>query len=242
VAEMKAAKEKILIDLLFHTKDILEEHKVEFWLECGTLLGAVRDGKFIPWEYDLDFGAWSKEMSLDKRLAIAGAFSERGYSVYLGRTHMNIMINGFWSDINFYDVSNDLAIVALSQPTQLMGKLLLLFHESLMAPYPSKINPMKHRGKSIRKVFLMVLRIVPALMRNKAANVIMTLIGKIHSKDVSWKVPIHFLSEFSTITFYEMPFKVPDKMEEYLAYRYGKDWAIPRKDWVTERDDKAVAR
>ena len=30
------------------------------------------------------------------------------------------------------------------------------------------------------------------------------------------------------------------KAEEYLAFRYGKDWRIPRQNWITSRDDRAV--
>lgn len=35
---------------------IMKEAGVDFWIEGGTLLGALRDQKFIPWDHDLDFG------------------------------------------------------------------------------------------------------------------------------------------------------------------------------------------
>ena len=52
-----------LIESLNQIKTILEKNKIKFWLDTGTLLGAVRDKKLIPWDYDLDLGAWYEDIS-----------------------------------------------------------------------------------------------------------------------------------------------------------------------------------
>lgn len=43
-------------NMLLKTIDILNEKKVKYWLEAGTLLGILRDGDLISWDYDADLG------------------------------------------------------------------------------------------------------------------------------------------------------------------------------------------
>ncbi len=49
-------EEKRAISLLFDVKKIIEELSLRYWIEGGTLLGAVRDKKLIPWDHDIDMG------------------------------------------------------------------------------------------------------------------------------------------------------------------------------------------
>jgi hypothetical protein len=39
-------------------KKVMEKNKIQFWLEYGTQLGAVREGRIIPWDIDGDVGVW----------------------------------------------------------------------------------------------------------------------------------------------------------------------------------------
>lgn len=42
--------------MLLKTIDILNEKKFKYWLDAGTLLGILRDGDLISWDYDADLG------------------------------------------------------------------------------------------------------------------------------------------------------------------------------------------
>lgn len=75
----------------------------------------------------------------------------------------------------------------------------------------------------------------------KIAKIIFAACKRMKFRDVSWIVPNRYFNKFSTMQFYGMEVKVPAKKEEYLAYRYGEDWQIPRRDWITEEEDGAVA-
>ena len=52
---------KELLHLLDYTSGLFKKNNIPFWLACGTLLGAVREGKLIPWDTDLDIGMWESD-------------------------------------------------------------------------------------------------------------------------------------------------------------------------------------
>ena len=45
-------------EALLRFKEVYDRHGITFWLVFGTLLGAVRDGDFIPWDTDIDLACY----------------------------------------------------------------------------------------------------------------------------------------------------------------------------------------
>lgn len=48
-------------EYLLKVKDIFDRREIQFWLTGGTLLGAVRDRRFIPWDTDIDLGVYERD-------------------------------------------------------------------------------------------------------------------------------------------------------------------------------------
>jgi lipopolysaccharide cholinephosphotransferase len=46
----------VMLEMLITFDDICKKHNLQYWLEAGTLLGAIRHHGFIPWDDDLDIG------------------------------------------------------------------------------------------------------------------------------------------------------------------------------------------
>jgi hypothetical protein len=68
-----------LIELTVFVHELLDRHGITHWLEYGTLLGAVREGAFIPWDEDVDFGVL--EADVRRILALEPEIVARGYAI-----------------------------------------------------------------------------------------------------------------------------------------------------------------
>jgi len=65
---------------LLEAKDIFDKNGVEFFLICGTCLGALRIGDIFPFDGDIDLGV-KHEILIDNLDPLEESFLEKGYSV-----------------------------------------------------------------------------------------------------------------------------------------------------------------
>ncbi|RUS79979.1 hypothetical protein EGW08_012244 [Elysia chlorotica] len=67
---------KGLRETAVHVFSVLEKCDVRYWLEGGSLLGAVRLGDIIPWDYDVDIGIYKEDIVKCRHLRHASEGSE----------------------------------------------------------------------------------------------------------------------------------------------------------------------
>jgi hypothetical protein len=58
-----------MLELGAFVDDLLARHDIPHWLDYGTLLGAVREGKLIAWDEDFDLGILGRDIDAIRALA-----------------------------------------------------------------------------------------------------------------------------------------------------------------------------
>lgn len=66
--DFNSNEEKKVVQFLFDVEKNLKELSIDYWIEGGTLLGAVRDQKLIPWDHDIDMGMINKSDDTIKKV------------------------------------------------------------------------------------------------------------------------------------------------------------------------------
>lgn len=96
-------KQDELRDSLLITKKALEEEGIFFWLDVGTLLGAIRNGKIIPWDHDIDITTWYYDFPRLSQLTIPKPFE-----LYLSNGHY--AIRDYYTKEHFLDIFSNKTI------------------------------------------------------------------------------------------------------------------------------------
>lgn len=72
-------------DYIKEVHELLNNSGILFFVDCGTLLGFVREGRLLSWDYDVDFGLLVEDSSiwirLEEKLKSAGYIKIRQFSL-----------------------------------------------------------------------------------------------------------------------------------------------------------------
>ncbi len=105
-------------NMLLKTIDILNEKGLKYWLEAGTLLGIMRDGDLISWDYDADLGIPAE--SADEIMKLRLDFLPK----YLIKRRR---INSLW-------IPGDMRVIKIKTPWEKIRQI--NFHIDLFCVYP----------------------------------------------------------------------------------------------------------
>jgi len=223
------------IEILTDVKNTLEKYSITFWLDCGTLLGAIRDGKMISWDHDIDIGMWFKD--INKINEAMEEFKDKGYTIQY--RHINgdtipvgLMIGDIEVEFLILNPKDDEKhYYNCIMPIHFVGKFFdyILWCMRLNSPWVKKnygsCMPFKLTSELVN-----ICNIIPEKFRDKFVRIIENIYFKIDSVIIESAVPVKYFKVLKKITFYNLQFNVPYDTEEYLEFRFG-DWNTPTKHY-----------
>jgi phosphorylcholine metabolism protein LicD len=246
-----------LVRNLRDIKAVFDGSGIRFWLDYGTLLGAVREGRTIGWDDDIDLGTLSD--SWNRIIRTIPQLQDRGFcgGSTEFRIHGELFFRRIWLrrhgvgiDIFVYEVVGENAIglfLTRKKNRYLMSTkhrlstifrwtYLMLSGEIYHTPHPS-IH--EYRLNSILKVFGSIQTLVSYHSRMKFVNLIWRIGRAAGIRVIQVAIPKHFFKELDTTRIWGMVFSSPSKTEEYLSYHYG-NWRIPDRAFDSNKDDRAI--
>lgn len=84
-----------ILDMLIDIDKICKDNHLNYWLSCGTVLGAVRHGGFIPWDDDVDISMSLKDfkslknvLDLDNKYILQTHSNDKSYTFPFGKIRL----------------------------------------------------------------------------------------------------------------------------------------------------------
>ena len=245
-AEMKKVW-KVQMNLLRKLMDVCEKHHLRIWADGGTMLGAVREHGYIPWDDDIDMAMLRDDY--DKLVAVAPDEFDHPYFFQCGYTekvyprgHAQLRMDGtsaicpsdafihthqgIFIDIFPYDAVPDNEDEKKELIKERNKQMAFLLHLSTNDP----LHPVRTAAMMlIRPFFSHYYRQFENLLRSYSAdeNQFVACIGftddlKLFEREKKWYDDTLF------IPFEDMMMPVPSGFDQILKKQYG-DYMVPRQ-------------
>lgn len=241
-------------------KRICEKYKIRYFIDGGSLIGAIRHGGFIPWDDDMDIGMINEDYV--KFLSIAS--KELGTEFFLdnystnpdnalvftkvrlkgtryieAKGNPNAAHNEVFVDIfPYYYISDDEAV------RKREGFIMGILTQAILSKGGFKV----WKGDSFYKRLKFIPTDLMGLFISK--RVLRKCIDKLYNKHretecvciqdgclssyMHWYIPVSLLEEFVDCNFEDRNYKIPKEYDKYLTIVYGDYMRIPSpKERVT---------
>ncbi|MCR4939979.1 MAG: LicD family protein [Treponemataceae bacterium] len=231
--------QEVMLGLLKVFVDICEKNNFTYWLDGGTLLGAVRHKGFIPWDDDLDVC-----MPLeDYKKFLVLPDSEFPEYIYHDKRDGFQRLRDRYSKRIDEETDSDKDFISIYMDIFPMKKYpymrrILARIRMCMPPYtPPSIN--KNTSNKIIKIRRLIANLVFYLLTYTGLQFIIRFLSLFGPKTV-WGYDLgatwHFhykdkwIFPLKKMQFEDDSFYVPYDCDAYLSYLYGKDYMTPKPD------------
>ena len=214
---------------------LCQKHNLNYWLDYGTLLGAIRHKGFIPWDDDVDIGMMREDY--DKVIPLLNADLEK-YGFYI-----NVGENGF-----------DRPIIRILHHKYGMSQIDIFPYDN----YYKRFETVEEKAEAYKKCGEAHRKFLSEYQKNKERENVPSLLVKMHNEFVLKKnKPEQFSGIFRGCEFYDgmkmylnhedifpikrilfegYEFSVPNNCDAYLTQAYGDYMQFP-KNFFHHSDD-----
>lgn len=239
---------KVQLEILSCVAKFCEENRIRYWIDSGTLLGAIRHKGYIPWDDDIDVGMLREDY--DRFSAIfnqsGSAYHflcvENSPNFYL--PHGKVCDNNtvlYEPDENGYKSAVNIDIFVYDNAPDDPGELKKMYdrrdrlrqmYTVLTSPVVMHGNPVKYVAKLMRKGIYKVLYKkpdqIPEMVANskKYASSSTDCVGNFTSY-MRMSCDKRVFRNFVNVEFEGMQFKAPVGYDEWLRSFYGDYMQLP---------------
>ncbi len=234
-----------MLEMLKFINKVCSDNNISYWIDYGTLLGAVRHGGFIPWDDDMDIAMTWKDYRKFKKLMINNNPSDE-FVLHCHKTDKGCY--RVWGSVR--DLKSESLQDSQIHKFQKYRGLnidifiyrdlyLRLFSRICMFINCKKIEIRLHQGKNdvitksyylllrvLRRIFYMLSLIYPG-KRDDLHHLYGTGFSESHSKENVYPL--------RKIVFEGEVFSAPSNFDGYLKEMFGKTWNL-----IPEEKDRAT--
>lgn len=242
---LKETHEELLI-LLKQFHKICEENSIRYSLHAGTLLGAIRERDFIPWDDDADLTLTRAEFEKLKKVLKSGTLSEEFRFDENSRYPKFIMKrkgkHAVWADLFIYDYISE---KPLARKLKLLTNyFFVLFTRTKEEQTFSNLHGLyKGFKKFAMNAIVAFGNLFPMKLRLQWASANMQCLGGkklyIHRANDQF-VAIHMtlkkevMDHYVLADFCDTKLMISAKYHDILVSSYGEDYMTPRRDKPSE--------
>jgi lipopolysaccharide cholinephosphotransferase len=244
----------IMVDILKDVHELCEKHGLKYFLDAGTLIGAVRHKGFIPWDDDVDIGMLREDYNkfleiakneLPEHLFLQTFETDNYYDIYpvpckvrynntilfeAGTTENHKMHNGVYIDVFPYD---SLPKHNFIYKIQRMLSYNILKSFKRIKDTPEKLS---FKNRITFSFYRLVIKLFPNKRRLKLFNYLTTW-NDVNSEymgygvDTYWSEYIYKKSDYfdlAKLEFEGQYFYAPKNYDAILTQLYGDYMTMPK--------------
>lgn len=236
---MKFSKNEA-IENLKEIKEVFDHNNIPFWLEDGTLLGAIRDKGIIPWDTDIDLGSLKEFVNNNSiRKKLTKELAEKNFSIYFFNRVMNINKKNSTIDVIMPEIDRRKKVAATVRfiSYNSTGLFLVRMEKLCSLVYYGGFNFNKSQGKRdmLKMNFFTMVHHTPKKLRKYTFKLLKFILSPFSRVDTFYlTVPLDYYKKLKTIDYYDLKSNIPKDPEKYLEKKYG-EWRKPPKDpekWI----------